>query len=45
VEHAADVREVRNAYRILVYKPTEKRQLGKYKLKWEDCIKINLRIT
>jgi hypothetical protein len=35
--------EKKNAYRILVGKPEEKRPLGTPRLKWEDNIKIDLR--
>jgi hypothetical protein len=33
----------RNAYRILVGKPEEKRPLGRQRRRWEDNIKIDLR--
>jgi hypothetical protein len=33
----------RNPYNILVGKPEEKRELGRYISKWEDNIKIDLR--
>jgi hypothetical protein len=35
--------ENRNAYRILVGKPEEKRTLGRPKGRWEDVIKMDLR--
>jgi hypothetical protein len=35
--------EKRNAYRILVGKPEEKRPLGRSRRRWVDSIKINLR--
>jgi hypothetical protein len=35
--------EKRNAYKILVGKPEEKRPLGKPRLKWVDNFKIDLR--
>jgi hypothetical protein len=35
----------RNAYKILVGKPEEKKPLGRCRLKWEDNIKIYLRQT
>jgi hypothetical protein len=35
--------EKRNAYRILVGDPEEKRPLGRPKFRWVDNIKINLR--
>jgi hypothetical protein len=31
----------RNAYRILVGKPDEKRPLGRHRLRWEDNIKMD----
>ena len=33
----------RNAYRILVGKPEEKRSLGRLRRRWEDNIKMDLR--
>jgi hypothetical protein len=35
--------EKRNAYRILVGNPEEKRQLGRPRRRWVDNIKINTR--
>jgi hypothetical protein len=35
--------EKRNAYRILVGKPEEKRPLGRPRHKWEDNIRMDLR--
>jgi hypothetical protein len=35
--------ERRNAYRILVGKPEEKRPLGRTRRRWVDNIKMNLR--
>jgi hypothetical protein len=35
--------EKRNAYRILVGKPEDKRQLGRPRRIWEDNIKMDLR--
>jgi hypothetical protein len=35
--------EMRNAYRILVIKPEEKRPLGRPRRRWVDNIKIDLR--
>jgi hypothetical protein len=35
--------EKRNAYRVLVRKPEGKRQLEKYRCKWEDNIKMGRR--
>jgi hypothetical protein len=37
------MREIRNAYTILVREPEEKRQLGRRRYRWEDNIKLNLR--
>jgi hypothetical protein len=37
--------EKRNAYRILMGKPEEKRALGRPRHKWEDNIKMDLRET
>jgi hypothetical protein len=37
--------EERNAYRILVEKPEEKRPLGRPTSKWEDNIEMDLRET
>ena len=34
--------EGRGVYRVLVGKPERKRQLGKYRRKWEDNIKMEL---
>ena len=34
--------ETRGAYRVLVGKPEEKRQIGRPRLKWEDNIKMEL---
>jgi hypothetical protein len=36
-------RETRNAYRILVGKPKEKRPIGRPRRRWVDNIKIDLR--
>jgi hypothetical protein len=41
--HVARMGEKRNAYRILVGKPKEKRPLGRPRLRWVDNIKIDLR--
>jgi hypothetical protein len=37
------MREVRNAYNILVEKPVGKRPLGKYWRRWEGNIRMDLR--
>jgi hypothetical protein len=41
--HVALMGEKRNAYRILVGKPEEKRPLGRVRRRWVDNIKIDLR--
>jgi hypothetical protein len=43
--HVARMGEKRNAYRILVGKPEQKRPLGRPRRRWEDNIKMNLRET
>ena len=35
--------QFRNAYRVLVGKPEEKRPLGRLRHRWEDNIKMDLR--
>jgi hypothetical protein len=42
--HVACMEEKRNAYRILVGKPEEKRPLKRPRCRWEDNIKIDLRV-
>jgi hypothetical protein len=37
------MREQRNAYRLLVGKPTRKRPLGRPRHRWEDNIKMDLK--
>jgi hypothetical protein len=37
--------KLRNAHKILVGKPEEKRPLGKPKRRWEDNIRMGLRET
>jgi hypothetical protein len=37
------MKEKRNAYRILVGNPDEKRPLGRPRCRWGDNIKINLK--
>jgi hypothetical protein len=37
------MQEIGNAYEILVGKPEGKRQLERYKRRWENNIKMNLR--
>jgi hypothetical protein len=41
--HIARIREKRNAYRILMGKPEEKRPLGRPKHRWVDNNKMDLR--
>jgi hypothetical protein len=43
VGHVAHMREMRNAYRILVGKPEWKRPLGRPRRRWEDNIRVDLR--
>jgi hypothetical protein len=43
--HIARVEEKKNAYRILVGKPEEKRPLGRPGRRWIDNIKMNLKDT
>jgi hypothetical protein len=39
----AQMREKRNAYRILVGKPEENRPLGRPRCRWEDTVRMDLR--
>jgi hypothetical protein len=41
--HVARMGEKRNACRVLVGKPEEKRPLGRQRRRWVDYIKIDLR--
>jgi hypothetical protein len=43
VGHAEHMGELRNAYKILVGKPDEKRPLRRTMHKWEDNIKMDLK--
>jgi len=43
VVHVARMRDMRNAYSILIGKPEGKRPLRKHRSTWEDNIKIDLR--
>jgi len=43
--HEACMREIRNAYRILVEKPEANRHLGRPRRRWEDNIRMDLRKT
>jgi hypothetical protein len=38
----ARMRDRRGAYRVLVKRPEEKRQLGRPRRRWEDNIKVDL---
>jgi hypothetical protein len=40
--HVACMREMRNAYKIVVGNPEEKRLLGRPRHTWEDNIKMDL---
>jgi hypothetical protein len=42
VGHVAHIREVRNAYKMLVRKPKGKRPLGRSRHRWEDNIRMDL---
>jgi hypothetical protein len=42
--HVARMGEGRNVYRVLVGKPEEKSPLGRLRGRWEDGIKIDLRV-
>jgi hypothetical protein len=41
--HVPQMRTKRNAYRIVVLKPEEKRPLGRSRFRWVDNIKMDLR--
>jgi hypothetical protein len=41
--HVTQMREKRNAYRILVRKPEGKEQLGRPRRRWIDNVKMDLR--
>jgi hypothetical protein len=41
--HVSQIREMRNAYRILMGKPEGKKQLGRPQHRWVDNIKMDLR--
>jgi hypothetical protein len=43
VGHVTLMGETRNAYQILVGKPTGKRPLGRRKRRWEDNIRMHVR--
>ena len=40
--HVARMGQRRGLYRVLVWKPEEKRPLGRPRRRWEDNIKMNL---
>jgi len=40
--HVARMGDRRGVYRVLVGKPKRKRTLGRYRLRWEDNIKMDL---
>jgi len=42
-EHVARVGKRRGAYRVLVGKPEGRRPLGRWRLRWVDSIKMDLR--
>jgi hypothetical protein len=42
--HVANMGGRRNAYRVLVDRPDEKRSLGRPKHRWEDNIKVDLQV-
>jgi len=41
--YIACIRKIRNAYKILIEKPKQKRPLIGYKCRWEDNIRMDLR--
>jgi len=43
VGHVAHIREMKNAYKILVGKSEGKRLLGRPRLRWKDNIRMDLR--
>jgi hypothetical protein len=45
VGHVAHIEEMRNAYKILAWKPERKRPLGILRCRWEDNIRMDLRET
>ena len=42
--HVAHMERSRNAYRVFVGKPERKRPLGRLRHRWEDNIKMDLRV-
>jgi hypothetical protein len=45
VEHAAQMREMKNIYKILAETPQGKGSLGKHSRRWKHNIKMNLKET
>jgi hypothetical protein len=45
VGHVAYMEKMRNAYKILVGKPEQKRTFGRPRHRWEDNIKMDLMET
>jgi hypothetical protein len=43
VGHVVRMEEVRGVYRLLVWRPEDKRPLGRHRRRWEDNIKMDLR--
>jgi len=43
VGHVACMGEMRKAYKILMRRPEGKRLLGRFRHKWEDSIRMDLR--
>ena len=43
--HVVRMEQFRNAYRVLVGKPETKRPLGRPRRRWEDNIKMDLRVV
>jgi hypothetical protein len=41
--HIACMREITNAYKILVENPVGKRQLDRHRCRWEDNINVDLK--
>jgi len=44
VGHVAHMRELRNEHKILVRKPEGKRPLVRHRCRWEDNIRMDLRV-
>jgi hypothetical protein len=41
-ENVARMRHMKNAYKVLVRNPQRKKQLGRFRRRWEDNIRMNL---